>query len=276
MARHVVYDNSAFDGNDPVANQQDEEAIALDKWALLPGETATVANYTSYSRGLDGIIVDVANMAGTPTAADFQFKVGNDNNPGAWTSLTAMPEITVRPIEGFENSYRITLVWPDNVIQKQWLQVTVLATENTGLAEPDTFYFGNAIGEADNCAANAIVSTADEILARNFPHGPGDPATITDPYDFNRDRLVNTEDRLIARGNRTGLADALKLITAPVAEMVLEQVLGHEAETLGAGSPILDWCCEVDLGSGAEQEADRSDHTREGAVDVLLATYGSG
>ena len=46
----------------------------------------------------------------------------------------------------------------------------MLATPNTGLAEPDVFYFGNAIGEAGNQPGNAIVNATDEILARNFPH----------------------------------------------------------------------------------------------------------
>jgi len=41
----------------------------------------------------------------------------------------------------------VTLIWADNTIQKQWLEVTVLATVNTGLAAPDVFYFGNAMGK---------------------------------------------------------------------------------------------------------------------------------
>ncbi len=39
--QHLFYNHSAFDGHDPDANRQDDNAIATDKVALLPGQTAT-------------------------------------------------------------------------------------------------------------------------------------------------------------------------------------------------------------------------------------------
>src|SRR5215210_7092810 len=76
-ARSVLYNHSAFDGNDPAADARDAAAVAPDKTALLPGQTATFANYTSYTRGINGIMVDVVGLAGRPvTAADFVFRVG--------------------------------------------------------------------------------------------------------------------------------------------------------------------------------------------------------
>ena len=84
LGRWVFYNHSAWDGNNPAANTNDDNAIAPDKAALLPGGTATFANYTSYSRGLNGIMVDIANLPGTPTTNDFTFRVGNDNNPDGW------------------------------------------------------------------------------------------------------------------------------------------------------------------------------------------------
>ena len=76
----------------------------------------------------------------------------------------------------------MTLIWPDEAIKKQWLQVTVKATAATGLSSPDVFYFGNAIGESGNSATSAQVSAVDEIAAQitarnpqsscgNFSHG---------------------------------------------------------------------------------------------------------
>ena len=50
--RLVFYNHSTWDGNDVLANANDDNAIAPEKSALLPGGTATFANYTSYSRGL--------------------------------------------------------------------------------------------------------------------------------------------------------------------------------------------------------------------------------
>ncbi|MCK4276210.1 MAG: right-handed parallel beta-helix repeat-containing protein, partial [Phycisphaerae bacterium] len=145
--RHVFYNNSAWDGNDPAANAADDAAIATDKTALLPNQVATFANYTSYLRGINGVMVDIDGLAGTPTASDFEFKVGNDNNPGAWPTGPAPTSVAVRAGAGAGGSDRITIIWADNAIEKQWLQVTVLATANTGLATNDVFYFGNAIGE---------------------------------------------------------------------------------------------------------------------------------
>ena len=142
--RLVFYNRSAWDGNDPAANANDDNAIAPDKTALLPGGTATFANYTSYSRGLNGIMVDIANLPGTPTASDFTFKVGNDNTPALWSAAPAPASITVRAGAGTGGSDRVTLIWNDNnldgvvdaneAVANQWLQVTVKATANTGLA----------------------------------------------------------------------------------------------------------------------------------------------
>ncbi|MGA2060941.1 MAG: hypothetical protein ABSG67_10700, partial [Thermoguttaceae bacterium] len=64
--RYIFYNNSKFDA------AGDSGAIATDKTALLPGQTATFANYTSYSLGINGIIVDIQGLAnaGSLTAAD--------------------------------------------------------------------------------------------------------------------------------------------------------------------------------------------------------------
>ncbi len=89
--RRIFYNNSRYDGHtgylsgDPAANAYDDGAIATDKAALQPGGTATFANYTSFSRGINGIMVDILGLKGMPTAADFQFKVGNDDDPAHWT-----------------------------------------------------------------------------------------------------------------------------------------------------------------------------------------------
>jgi len=154
VGRRVFYNNSAWDG-DVGASVNDDAAIAPAKTALLPGGVATFANYTSYSKGLNGIMVDIANLAGTPTVSDFTFKVGNDNTPAGWVTAPAPASLTSRGLGG--GVTRLTLIWhdadgvqADRAVTNQWLQVTVLATANTGLAAPDVFYFGNAIGDSGN------------------------------------------------------------------------------------------------------------------------------
>ncbi len=218
IGRHVFYNNSAFDGNDAAAGAEDDQAIAPDKQALLPGQTATFANYTSFSRGLNGIVIDVAELA-DPVALnrsdDFEFRVGNNGNFDGWTDAPDPLPITVRGGAGVDGSDRVTIRFEDNAIEGQWLQVTVLATPHTGLREPDVFYFGNAPGEAGDQTINAIVNAADEIAARNFQHGAVDHASIDDPYDYNRDGLVNGTDQMIARENQTNPLTMLKLL-APV------------------------------------------------------------
>jgi len=216
VGRYVFYNNSAFDGNDPAANAADDGAIATDKSPLRPGGTATFANYTSYSRGINGIMVDITNLAGTPTASDFEFRVGNDWDPDNWPAAPAPSSITVRPGAGVSGSDRVTIIWPDNAIQKTWLRVTVKATANTGLLSSDTFYFGNAIGETGNSASDAEVTAWDIINVRNDPHTLAvNPADITDVCDFNRDRKVGPTDEVIVRNNATNMYTALYLIAVP-------------------------------------------------------------
>jgi len=234
VRRRVFYNHSVFDDDDPNLNEHDNDAIATDKEALLPGDTATFANYTSYSRGINGIMVDIAYPAATPTAADFGFRVGNDNGPADWSEIEveSTPRIDVRAGEGDDNSDRVTIVWDDNVIQNEWLQVTVLANENTGLAEDDVFYFGNAIGESGNSAIDAKINAVDIVLARNNPRALLDEAPIDFCYDYNRDRRVNATDMLLARENQTHLLDALKLITVPGANAKARMTNDEEGGSL--------------------------------------------
>src|SRR5690349_13924748 len=60
VGESIFYNNSTFDGNNASVNSSDDAAVASDKQALLPGDTATFENYTSYSKGINGIIVDVS------------------------------------------------------------------------------------------------------------------------------------------------------------------------------------------------------------------------
>jgi hypothetical protein len=121
----------------------------------------------------------------------------------------------VRSGAGDNGADRITLIWPDGTIEKEWLQVAVKDTAATGLKKPDVFYFGNAPGEAGNAFMNALVNASDEIEARNDPHTVLNPAPITNRHDYNRDGFVNASDQIIARNNATTVATALRLISTP-------------------------------------------------------------
>src|SRR5207248_3153319 len=103
----------------------DDGAIAPDKTALLPGQTASAANFTNFYHGINGIMIDVSGLANSAalTASDFTFRAGATTDPSTWAAPST-PTITVRPSAGAAGSDRITLTWSDNAIQNEWLQVT--------------------------------------------------------------------------------------------------------------------------------------------------------
>lgn len=212
--RHVFYNNSAFDGNGPASAAADDGAIATDKQALRPGETAGIVNYTNYSRGINGVMVDISNLpaGATPSASDFVFAAGNTDDPTSWTAPSVEPTVDLRRGAGVNGSDRITLTWPDGTIVGRWLQVGVQATGNTGLTSADVFYFGNLPGETFNSLAGARV-TASDVLATRANTARGG-AAVDNAYDFNRDRRVDVVDQAIAR-SRVGRS--LVLLSTPFA-----------------------------------------------------------
>ncbi len=128
-----------------------------------------------------------------------------------WAAAPAPSTITVRPVViGNETLDRVTLVWPDynsadptnpaNAVANKWLQVTVKADANTGLAQPDAFYFGNLMGESyynissGNFVVNALDSSATE-------QHKGQSALIDSLYDHNRDGSITSLDVGVSTGN---------------------------------------------------------------------------
>ena len=227
VGRYVFYNDSAWDGNDAAANPQDDAAIAADKSPLLPGQVAGLEHYTSYVGGLNGVMIDIAYLASPTnlTAADFQFLVGNSNDLATWTAGPMPASLTSRPGAGVGGSTRVTLIWAEHeAVRNQWLQISVKATANTRLPQDDVFYFGNAIGESglgNTTGSQPLgyfpVNVTDEIGARNHPHSIADPASLDEAFDFNRDRLVDAADELIARERCTTFQTALQSIAPPPA-----------------------------------------------------------
>jgi beta-glucanase (GH16 family) len=203
VARHVFYNHSAFDGRSARADARDDAAVAPDKVALLPGEPVTAANYTSYSRGINGLMLDLAGLP--PDAAmnanDFQFRAGNNGSPETWTAAPAPRSITVRHPAGAENT-RVTITWRDRAVRNTWLQVTVNANTDTGLASPDVFYLGNLVGDAGDDVtaggADATVSPADVALVRS---NVGSKPSRDGPADVDRNGRVTRADARLARRN---------------------------------------------------------------------------
>jgi ELWxxDGT repeat protein len=90
--RRTFYNSSSLDGRDPAATQADLNAVAPDKAALRPGRAASVANMTSYAKGINGVVIDFAGeLPDTLTADDFAFALAVSRLPGLATSWPPAP-----------------------------------------------------------------------------------------------------------------------------------------------------------------------------------------
>jgi L-ascorbate metabolism protein UlaG (beta-lactamase superfamily) len=236
-AAHLFYNNSSFDGSNPVVGPSDDAAIATNKSWLLPGQTATFANYSSYDKGINGLSIDMHNLGSLVTAPEMTFKAGTTADPSTWADAPAPTTALLRHGAGAGGSDRLTVVWPDGALKNTWLQVTIEATGNV-------FYFGNVVGETGNSAANAFVSATDEIAIRSHFTPAGESAAIDSAYDFNRDGKVDAADELIARGNRRLLSGSLPLITAPDVA-ALNLVITSDSPTVGLAGEVIHYDYQV-------------------------------
>ena len=204
----IFYFDSALDGNATSPSSADDNAIATNKSALLPGQTATSANFTNFASGINGIDVDINGLANPSalSASDFQFIAGNSSTPSSWAAAPAPKAILVRPGAGVGGSTRVELVWANGAIVDEWIQVTVLADANTGLAKPFVFYFGNLAGDAN---FDGVVNIGDfQVIQNNYDL----PGSWTQG-DFTGDGTVNILDFVVLQNNYN---DSLTLFTTPV------------------------------------------------------------
>jgi len=209
LGRKIVYGNSVWDGYTPGVTLDDLAAVAPDKAALLPGETASFQNISSYTRGLNELLVIVDELPGTPTAADVVCRVGNQDDLSGWTAAPS-PEVVVRPDCGDQGEDLVFLTWADGAIRQTWLQVEILATENTGLPVSDVFYVGSAIGETGDAATPGAVLAADLAAIRDSI--PRLRVGIEEAYDIDRSGHVLTPDLIACRDS---IPTVLELITPP-------------------------------------------------------------
>lgn len=213
VGRQLFYSRSAFDTNGAATGPGDDAAIAVNKIPLFYGQKAKFTNYTSYSRGINGLMIDVVGLPSANLAvSDFEFLVGNSTNLATWVAAAPPTLISNRFGAGVLGSDRITITWADNAVKKTWLRVGVLATADTGLGAKDLFFYGNATGETGNSSANARVDVIDETRIRVNPANSQNPVGITSLFDIDRNKLVNVVDETITRVNGTSSETALTLL----------------------------------------------------------------
>src|SRR5262249_32480054 len=137
LGRRIFYNQSKFDGNNAQANTSDDLAIATDKSAYLPGGgSTTFANITSYSRGINGIMVDIADAHGAITASDFTLKMSSqasaNNTPSTWVAAPAPSTVVVRAGAGASGSDRVEIIWANGAISNRWVEVIVEGNDAAG------------------------------------------------------------------------------------------------------------------------------------------------
>ena len=204
----IFYEGSSFD----TASDLDSTS---GKTPLLPGETATFENYHSYSKGINGMVLEVNELPTVPNSSNldqfFEFRIGNSNDVTSWPTAPSPTAITYQSNPRPGGTDLIFLTWADEAIKNVWLEVTFLSNATTGFADPSVFYFGNVIGETGNDSGNAIVNLADVAGTRQNQTGFGS-TDINNQFDFNRDSKVNLIDIAIARQNQSGFSP-VNLIT---------------------------------------------------------------
>jgi hypothetical protein len=217
--RRVFYNRSA---SAAFGNGTGNPINAIDptKSALLPGQTVTTtANYTNYSRGLNGIVIDVVNpinLAGI-SAGSFRFATWSGFSTSIANFVTINPAVTVSTFVGggLNGSDRVKLEFADNAIQNAWLQVSMLADANTGLATDDVFYFGNArfdVTPNTTFSSQVAVNVLDTNLVR--ARNGTDPNNVSNIYDVDRNGSVNVLDTNATRAGNG--VNSLRPFTAPL------------------------------------------------------------
>jgi hypothetical protein len=199
--RQIFYNHSSFDGNNAAANAGDEGAIAGGVAAYRPGNgVAGAQSVSNYTRGINGIIVDVSGNHGELGLDDFTFRVGNNNAPQSWAAGPTPASIVVRVGAGVGGSDRVHLTWNDGAIVNTWLEVIVEGNDalggfntSTGLAASDVFFFGSKVADSGTIPSVATFDTTTTDAAQVFDNlGGGKP--ITAAHDYNRDGQITTAD----------------------------------------------------------------------------------
>ena len=190
--------------------------------ALLPGEVSGVNNFTNYDRGLNRVLIDLINSPRDEfTVDDFEFRVGNSGDPDSWTVLSLETEIPLPQVvtidSGSFGMKRIVLEWPDNVVVNTWLQVTIKANGNTGLAADDVFYFGNQVGNVadfDLSPGKPVYVNVSDVRAVLRNLSPDTQDEIGNEYDIDRNGRVDQQDADLVLNNfdRQG---GLRMFIAP-------------------------------------------------------------
>jgi hypothetical protein len=191
--RKIFYNGSGFESTGGVDGALDSGKQLLK--ASTSAQTTTFANVINYSRGINGVVLDVAGLAASSlTVDDFTFRMSpqgasGTQNPSSWVSAPAPTAIDVTATAGQPS--RVRLEWADGVITNRWLQIIVKANANTGLIERDVYYLGHALGEVNGVAPYRLTSADLSGVQGSISTAI---VSITDMRDVNKDRRITSAD----------------------------------------------------------------------------------
>jgi hypothetical protein len=182
-----------------------ESAIDAEKILAKEGpdpETLGFSNLINTSGGINGVLIDIENLAAAVNSSDFLFQWSPEgafqeslHPPSGWSSAPDPSSITV--ITG--QTDRVRLEWPQGMLYNRWLRITVLATSNTGLVVPEVYYIGHLLGESTGPNEGVYtVSFSDVAEIRN---NVGETVDSSSPFDIDKNGTISFSDIASMRSN---------------------------------------------------------------------------
>jgi hypothetical protein len=271
VAQYVYHAGSSFDQPGNLQNALDT-GKQLAKEGTAP-QLLGMNNLINTTRGINGLVFDIANVPGTLTTADFEFQMSPQftfdqvlNPPSGWV---AAPAPIVPPTLTPGAPSRVVIQWTNNAIANRWLRVTVKANANTGLAASEVYYIGHLLGETTGGDGSVFsISFGSDLIPIRAALAQNVDASST--VDIDKNELIQVAD-IIAM--RTNTAKQLTQITIPAAGgggggMVAE-VETELGEILGAPNQIASSLSLIN----EPAEVGPASTTRRGARSSPLVNY---
>ncbi len=243
---NVYYKGSSFSSGGSNVNAALDTSKVIAK-SGASSQTLSYANLINTTRGINGLVFDVAGLGSGLTVADLRMRMSptglfNEaaNPPSGWVTAPAPSNVVPTPGNSTTPT-RLRVEWTDNAIANRWLQLTVLANATTGLLNPVTFYIGHLQGEVNGqiVGGGFFATTQDQTAV--LPLGT---ATVTSVRDLDKNGFVTTQDITAARLSIQALR-SLRVITIPPAgsagegEGADESILAAPGPTTSIGATVL-------------------------------------
>lgn len=248
----VYYDDSIFAESGVSAAIDPTQQLVVE--TSVP-QTLTLSNVINTTTGITGLVFDVENLAATElTTNDFYFQVSPQGSydPSEFpaTSWEVGPDPESIEVVGSEEltdddplTSRVVVRWADNAIEDRWLRITLLANENTGLAEPIVYYIGHLRGKTDAPTSPEDLSSIQGFFEvantdlKAVREQVGMNVGVDNIFDVNKDGVVSYADvRDVASARDTRLT----VITVQSQLASIDALTDDLSLDVGKGTPVGD------------------------------------